>query len=327
MKAIRHLVLSLLLGVVPGLSSHAAYDPLAVPAGFSPEVLDPTMHDAKRKRDLPVRVYLPRVSSPAPVLLFSHGLGGSREGNTYLGKHWAARGYVVVFIQHPGSDAEVWQDTPRSERMAAMNAAASGQNFLLRARDIPAVLDQLERWTADEKSKLYRRMDLSRVGMSGHSFGAITTQAVSGQHFPLVGPLATDQRIKAAVMFSPSSPRRGTAEDAFGRVAIPWLLMTGTKDVAAIGGISLESRLEVFPSLPPASKYELVLDGAEHSAFSEGALPTDKETRNPNHHRAILALSTAFWDAYLQGDRHAKAWLSGSGPRSVLEEKDRWQSK
>jgi predicted dienelactone hydrolase len=327
MKKSRCLLLGFLLGTLPGLAGQAAYDPMAVPANFTAEVLDLTVHDKKRERDLPIRVYLPRTESPAPLLLFSHGLGGSREGNTYLGQHWAARGYVVVFVQHPGSDSDVWQDAPSAERMAAMRTAASGQNFLLRARDIPAVLDQLERWQADDKSKLHRRVDLSRVGMSGHSFGALTTQAVSGQRFPLVGSSATDPRIKAAVMFSPSSPRRGSAKDAFGQVVIPWLLMTGTEDVAAIGDISLESRLDVFPHLPPGSKYELVLHGAEHSAFSERALPGDKKTRNPNHHRAILALSTAFWDAHLRGDRDAKAWLWGRGPRSVLEENDRWQAK
>jgi predicted dienelactone hydrolase len=327
MKKNHCLLLGFLLGTLPSLAGQTAYDPTAVPEIFTAEVLDLTVHDAKRERDLPIRVYLPRAESPAPLLLFSHGLGGSRKGNSYLGQHWAARGYVVVFVQHPGSDSAVWEGTPRGERMAPMKAAASGQNFLLRARDIPAVLDQFELWSADTRSKLHRRVDLSRVGMSGHSFGAVTTQAASGQRFPLVGPLATDPRIKAAVMFSPSSPRRGSAKDAFGQVAIPWLLMTGTKDVAAIGDTSLESRLNVFPNLPPGSKYELVLHGAEHSAFSERALPGDKETRNPNHHRAILALSTAFWDAHLRGDRNARTWLSGDGPRSVLEESDRWQSK
>ncbi len=31
----------------------------------------------------------------APVVLFSHGLGGSREGNPYLGHHWAAGGFFA----------------------------------------------------------------------------------------------------------------------------------------------------------------------------------------------------------------------------------------
>jgi hypothetical protein len=45
------------------------------------------------------------------------------------------------------------------------------------------------------------------------------------------------------------------------------------------------------------------------------------------HHRIILALSTAFWDAYLCGDPQAHKWLEGDGPRSVLDGKDRWQRK
>ena len=136
-----------------------------------------------------------------------------------------------------------------------------------------------------------------------------------------------DPRIKAAIAFSPSAPRRGDPQKAFGSVPIPWLLMTGTKDVSLIGDADLASRLAVYPALPPGGKYELVLEGAEHSAFGDRPLPGDSETRNPNHHRAVLALSTAFWDAYLLGDKSARQWLDGDAARSVLEPKDRWQRK
>jgi predicted dienelactone hydrolase len=303
-----------------------AYDPLALAAG-PPEQADLVVLDASRQREIPLRVYSPRGESRSPVVLFSHGLGGSREGSAYLGRHWAARGYVAVFLQHPGSDASVWQDVPAGRRRGAMEGAASGRNFLLRVKDVPAVLDQLDRWNAEKGHPLAGRLDLGRVGMAGHSFGAMTTQAVSGQAFP-GGRSFADPRIRAAVVMSPSAPRRGgDPATAFGRVAVPWLLMTGTKDVAPIGGISLESRLAVFPALPPGGKYELVLDGAEHSAFTDRGLPGDSTPRNPNHHRAILALSTAFWDAHLRGDEAARRWLDGEGPRSVLEAGDRWQRK
>jgi hypothetical protein len=126
---------------------------------------------------------------------------------------------------------------------------------------------------------------------------------------------------------SPSVPRAGNAERAFGKVEIPWLLMTGTRDSAPIGNQTVESRRGVFPALPRGQKYELVLDKAEHSAFTERALPGEKEPRNPNHHRVILALSTAFWDAYLRGDAAAKGWLDGTGPSSVLQSGDQWQKK
>ena len=312
----------------PGPSAAArAYDPLWLPADRRPAPIDLTVHDGERQRDIPLRVFLPAAPGPAPVVLFSHGLGGSREGSAYLGEHWAARGYAVACLQHPGSDSAVWQDVPRARRRRAMENAASLGNFLARAKDVPAVLDQLERWNATPGHPLSRRLDLSRVGMSGHSFGAVTTQAVSCQRFPGERVSFTDARIRAAIAFSPSSPRRGDAARAFAEVSLPWLLMTGTRDTALIGHADVASRLAVFPALPPGGKYELVLDGAEHSAFSDRALPGDQAPRNPNHHRAILALSTAFWDAHLRGDAAARAWLDGGGPATVLGAKDRWQRK
>ncbi len=302
----------------------ASYDPLTVPSDFKAVQLDLTIHDAKRDRDLPILVYLPGTQTPAPVVLFSHGLGGTRYGSKFLGEHWAARGYVAVFLQHPGSDDSVWRNQPVAERRHAMNSAASLANFLLRVQDVPAVLDQLEAWNADSTQALAGRMN-QQVGMSGHSFGAVTTQAVSGQALPLSGQRFTDPRIQAAIVFSPSTPRRGRADEAFGGVKIPWMLMTGTKDLAPIGNADMNSRLGVFPALHGAPKYEVVLHNAEHSVFTDRALPGDREPRDPNHHRVILALSTAFWDAYLRGNADALAWLKGSGPRTVMEEADRWQ--
>ena len=162
------------------VAAELPYDPLAFSPAFTPQILDLTVNDLGRKRDIPIRVYLPSDTFPSPMVFFSHGLGGSREGSAYLGQHWAARGYVVVYVQHPGSDTSVWQKKPVIECMAAMKRAANPQNFLLRVKDIHVVLDQLESWNASRDSALVGRLDPKRVGMSGHSFGALTTQAVSG---------------------------------------------------------------------------------------------------------------------------------------------------
>ncbi len=315
--AVRTLLLLMSLATVDVCAGN--YDPLAVDPAFRPAHVDLTVHDAARNRDIPVRAYLPTNIAPEPVILFSHGLGGSRAGSVFLGEHWAARGYVAVFLQHPGSDDSVWKDEPMRQLMHAMKRAASLDNFLLRVQDVPAVLNQLEIWNADKTNPLAGRLDLKRVGMSGHSFGAVTTEAASGESLPAGGQSFTDPRIKAAIAFSPSSPKAG------GAVKIPWMLITGTKDVSPISDQDVASRLAVYPALHGAPKYEVVLHNAEHSAFTDRALPGDREPRNPNHHRVILALSTAFWDAYLRGDASALAWLNGPGPRLVMEPADRWQ--
>lgn len=303
----------------------SGYDPLRLPSTAIPERKELVFRDERLAREVPLRVYLPKEEGAAPVVLFSHGLGGSRAGSEYLGNHWASRGYAAVFLQHPGSDEEVWKSRPVRERFAALREAASPENFQLRVRDVPVVLNQLEQWNGKAGHPLFRRLDLEHVGMSGHSFGAVTAQAVSGQQF-LGAPRFTDPRIKAAVLMSPSGPRGGgNPSRTFGAVKIPWLLLTGTRDSSPLGNADPESRRTVYPALPPGGKYELVLSGAEHSAFTETRLPGETGPRNPNHHRAILALTTAFWDTYLRGDAEAKKWLDGDAVRGVLEKDDLWQ--
>ena len=319
--------LALATSAVASSTDAAPYDPLRREARDPPAAVDLTLDGGPAGRDLPLRVRLPAASAPAPVILFSPGLGASRTGYAYAGEHWAARGYAVVHLQHPGSDDAVWKDVPPARRLRAMKDAASVRNFVLRADDVRATLDALARWNAEPGHALRGRLDLGRVGMAGHSFGAVTTQAVAGQTFPQVGTRYADPRIDAALALSPSAPRRGNADAAFGSVRVPWLLMTGTRDGAPIGGASIESRRAVYPALPPGGKYELVLHDAEHSAFGDRALPTDAAPRNPNHARAVLAISTAFWDAWLREDAAARAWLDGPGPRSVLEPADAWQRK
>lgn len=300
------------------------YDPLQVSVDAKSLNETLSIRDEKRDREIPIRVYRLGTVKSAPVVLFSHGLGGTRDMSKYLGEHWSKRGYAVVCLQHPGSDDSVWRDAPLRERMQAMREAASAENLKLRVQDVHAVLDQLEKWNDAKDHSLSGAMNLKRVGMSGHSFGAQTTQAVAGQWMPLVKQEWTDPRVAAAVIMSPGSPPLG-AKKSFGDVSLPWLLMTGTDDVSPIGGQTVETRRAVFPALPAGDKYELVLDKARHSVFTDREVPGER--RNPNHHRVILALSTAFWDAYIKQDHAAKTWLSGNSPKSVLEEPDIWQTK
>ena len=108
---------------------------------------------------------------------------------------------------------------------------------------------------------------------------------------------------------------------------MPWLLLTGTKDLASIERRDISVRFGVYPALPAPDKYEVVFADADHAAFGDHEWEGRPVTRNPNHHRAIQALTTAFWDSYLQRDQSARAWLQGSGAASVLETGDRWQQK
>lgn len=308
--------------VVSASAGTAAYDPMKV-GEKEVSTLTFDVNDKSRDRTLPVRVYLPETKGAAPVVLFSHGLGGSRDNNPYLGNHWAKRGYVVVFVQHPGSDESVWKGERPLNRMAAMKEAASAEAFADRVKDVPAVIDALEKWNGEKGHPLAGRMDLGHIGMSGHSFGALTTQAMAGQSYAGGRISYLEKRIGAAVMMSPSKPRMGDPKSAFGGITMPCLLLTGTKDESPIGGGTPEDRREVFPALAKAPAWQVVFEGATHMDFGqrEGA-----ETKDSRYHKAILALTTAFWDAHLKGDKAAMEWLKGDGAKSALAEGDLWES-
>ena len=338
--------LVILLGVFPRPAGAAeAYDPLATARGERPAAIELVARYADADRSVPVRVDLPPADAaapPWPTVVFSHGLGGARHGNRYLAEQWTGRGYACVFVQHAGSDDAIWRGVPPEERMAAFAAAANPENLRHRVRDVPVVLDALTRWNAEEGHALAGRLDLERLALAGHSFGAITAQFLGGAVAFPIGESVADPRVRAVLAMSPSAPMVGDAAEAFGGVRVPWLLMTGTHD-HAWGGRPAELRRAVFAGLPTRAgaaaggdtdavpHFELVLDGAEHSAFNDGGLPSDRMPRKPGHHVAVRAVSTAFWDATLRGDAAALAWLRGDAPRAgvrgVLDAADRWRTK
>lgn len=288
-------------------------------------LLDPV--DTQRGRTVPLKVYRMPDQTAQPVVLFSHGLGGSRENNAYLGNEWAKHGYIAVFMQHHGSDEDVWKSVERSQRLAAMKKAASLQSSLERFGDVPFVLDQLEKWNREEGHKLFGALNLERIGLSGHSFGAVTSQALMGQKFPVDFNFA-DPRIDAFILMSPSLGKGMTATDSFGHIQSPVLSMTGTKDTSVIqADTTPESRTQVFAALPDENKFQLVFQDGTHMAFSQSTFRSLK--RVPHHHSAIQKITTLFWDAYLRGNDDAKSLLKSERLRETadLVAEDVWEWK
>lgn len=289
-------------------------------------LLDPT--DPGRNRVVPLKVYLVESENPKPVVLFSHGLGGSREGSTYLGEYWAQHGYVAVFMQHAGSDSEVWKNAPLRERMTALKQAANFRASMDRYLDVPFIIDSLTAWNQEENHALQGKLNLDKIGLSGHSFGAVTTQGLMGQKF-IGGRTVSDPRIDAFLPMSPSASRGIPSQRAFGEIESPVLCMTGTKDGSPLEpDMDPKSRTEVFVALPAGDKYQLNLEGAYHSAFSDRILSGDGQ-RKEHHHPAIQKISTRFWDAYLKDDTSAKEWLQSDSVRKDcdLVEGDVWEWK
>lgn len=273
--------------------------------------------DARRDRPVPVRLYGPATGrGPFPVIVFSHGLGGTRDGYAYLGRHWAAQGYVVVHVQHVGSDDSVWRDTPDRAR-AMRRAAASLAHAVNRPLDIRFVLDRLALLNA-EAGPWRGRLDLERVGVGGHSFGAYTALAVGGQRLGRgktsgSGRTLTDPRVKALVAMSPPVTGRARADPAwaFGGIRLPCLHLTGTRDVSPIGDTTALERRVPYDHMHLAEQYLITFVDGDHMLFaggrSGGGIPADSAAR----HQLICDCTTAFWDAYLKGAPQARVWLTG----------------
>ncbi len=268
--------------------------------------------DAARDRTIPVRIYYPAQGvGPFPVIVFSHGLGGSRDGYRYLGERWASRGYVSVHPQHPGSDRELLKSG--HPYLSASLAAANPKNALDRPKDVSFVIDQLAKLNGQAGFPLKGKLDLSRIGVGGHSFGAYTALASAGRVLqPRVGgPIdLADKRIKACVALS--APVKSKERDCPGYASfkVPCLHMTGTKDDSPIGETPAALRRVPYDCISGADQYLVTFEGGDHMVFSGRVV----ERPRPNDARfqgLVLVATTAFWDAYLKGDPAAKAYLSG----------------
>ena len=142
-----------LLGLLDGGAAEAGR---SAPGPFTVGTLQLEWRDAQRDREVPVKIYFPKNATGAcPVIVFSHGLGGTRDGYAYLGQHWASHGYVSVHLQHHGSDDATWRGAGRSVesmRAATMNV----ENSLNRPLDVSFALDQLTKLNSQAASKSIR---------------------------------------------------------------------------------------------------------------------------------------------------------------------------
>ena len=231
----------------------------------------------------------------------------------YVADAWAAHGYIVVALQHAGSDEALWKDVPPAERMDALKRGMTVSAYLERCRDVHFAIDELGRRN-DADGPLHGRIDLPAIGIAGHSFGAQTVQAIIGQRPATARGRASklaDDRVKAAVAFSPQYEREN-AKEAFADVKIPCFHFTGTMDEGIVGSAKPTDRRVPFDAIDADEQYLVILDGGDHMVFSGntgGTLSRADPARYPAWHALIVDLTTHFWDAELREDADAKRWL------------------
>jgi predicted dienelactone hydrolase len=103
--------------------------------------------------------------SPArlPLIVLSHGTGGTAGNLAWLGTALASAGYVAAAVNHPGNNAIDGYTVP------------GFAHWWLRARDLSAVIDGM---LADPR--FGPRIDPRHIGAAGFSLGGYTVIAIAG---------------------------------------------------------------------------------------------------------------------------------------------------
>jgi len=274
-------------------------------------VIRTTWHDNARDRDLPVKIFIPvSISNACPVIIFSPGLGSSRENYGYLGEGWAKSGFVSVFLQHPGSDPAIFKDHDPKHGAAAMRKVIKEpQHIVDRAGDISFAIDELARQNR-EKSALQNRLDLAHIGVAGHSYGAGAAMISAGESVPEIGEKYRDSRITAAVALSPPIFHGLKFDD----LRIPVFVGRGSRDA---GFTRTWFGNTIYDKIKSAGTCLVTFKGAEHFTFGDPLQPGDR-VKTDKFHPLILAATTAFWNAHLRNDNAAKAWLEEGGLSTLL---------
>lgn len=290
-------------------------------------IRDQLTDSARENRPVKIKTYYPadREDGPFPVILWSHGLGGSVDGAAFLSRFLASHGYVIVHLQHHGTDSSLWEGKEGHPWDIIRKMQIPRSATLSRYADVPFVLDQLPEWLKAHP-EAGDVADLSVIGMSGHSFGSLTTQVMGGMVFPdESGKLKRfkDDRFTAGILYSPGPIAHlglDEPEDVYGSIDLPLFHMTGTDDASPVEDWDYTKRLVVYDNSNRAEKHLLIIKDGDHMVFNGSR---GKLGQNPNRekHEAIIKLAAlAYWDMMLKKDEEAGAWLTGGGFSSYLGE-------
>jgi predicted dienelactone hydrolase len=277
-------------------------------------------------RPVPIKVHLPEGSGPFPVVVVSHGAGGDWDTHFAQAKHLASHGYAVLCLEHVGSNRE--RMTSGLRLMKNLDAMIhDADEVLARPKDVSFALDRANEWNRDHP-KMKNRLDLGRVGMMGHSFGAYTTMVVCGMRPALdwltpriepgkgLGPDQTDARVRCGVALSP----QGVGEpffiqESFASLKAPLLGVSGTLDKQQ-NGLTAQNRLDGFALWPSGAHAFVWITDAKHLDFTDStgssakALPSEsREDVQPVTKAAMLLFL----------DQHLKATKPGQLQKETLQ--------
>lgn len=260
--------------------------------------------DVARDRLVPAKLYLPvglKLSAGGlPLIVFSHGIGGSMDGYSYLGRYFATNGYASLHVQHVGSDRQIWRGNLLT-LASRLSDAAKDTEALNRVKDVKFALDSL---LGESVGKI---IDVKRLIAAGHSYGANTTMLLVGAKVDMNGSTVSvkDPRFYAAILISaPPFYGLGDPLKIVSGIDVPTLHITATADDIQIPGYSsgVADRLALYKATgatTQAAKVLVVFKDGSHSIFTD-RMGTGGIALNPQVKVATRQLALAFLTS-LQG--------------------------
>ncbi len=243
-------------------------------------------------------------STPFPVLVFSHGMVGLRLQNSSTLQELASWGYVVVALDH--TDAAAVTVFPDGEarfynlERFGIPSDVEPDKALVDERVFPAwvadqrfVYDTLETWAVHDPL-LAGKLDLTRIGSFGHSFGGATALEVC----------RVDARCRAAVNMD-----GGLYGESVTQPAVRPLLLMSSADSSRYTD-TVEKWTHLIANAT-ASAYWLELPGSSHLSFTFSQLLSPLLAPRGFEPRAGLRVVDkylrAFFDTHLRGPGHTSA--------------------
>lgn len=255
-------------------------------------------NDTARNRRIPVDIYWSAAAtSDKPAIVFSHGLGSVRTDLLYLAQHLASHGYIVVALEHPGSNA-----TNTNAAIAGQSRLLAPQEFLNRPKDISFVLDELAKLNQTD-ANLRGKIASDRAMVIGYSFGGATALSLAGAELQLSNlrkrcqaELITlslgegiqcaasglpeeryqlrDPRIKRAIAMNPTTSLL-FGETGLSAIQIPTLVVAASADKTTP---ALNEQIAGFPKIP-SPKWLVGFVGGTHLSVKDPSTTLDQVGR------------------------------------------------